>query len=41
MNKNNEFKQYSINHDNVGESVKNYLLKGIKKQTHTPNVTRI
>jgi hypothetical protein len=41
MNKNNEFKQYSINHDNVGESVKNYLLKGIKKQTHTPNVTKI
>jgi len=41
MNKNNEFKQYSINHDNVGESVKNYLLKGIKKQETTPNVTRI
>ena len=41
MNKNNEFKQYSINHDNVGDSVKNYLLKGIKQQETTPNVTRI
>jgi hypothetical protein len=41
MNKNNEFKQYSINHDNVGESVKNYLLKGIKQQETTPNVTKI
>lgn len=41
MNKNNEFKQYSIHHDNVGESVKHYLLKGIKQQETTPNVTRI
>ena len=41
MNKNNEFKQYSINHDNVGDSVKNYLLKGIKQQETAPNVTRI
>jgi hypothetical protein len=41
MIKNGESKEYTIGHDNVGESIKKYLNDKIKKQNNLPNTRKI